>query len=116
MIQKQLESSHLAPAVMWIGKHTPVIGHEGPSDLPPRPDADPGGVPFRPPRRRRLGARHAGAWWSLQRPVSPTKAQIRMIRPPMIATVAHPDWAAVSRLDLPSRNRSRPHDRDGGGG
>ncbi len=41
VIQKQLESSHLAPAVMWIGKHTPVIGHEGPSDLPPRPTPTP---------------------------------------------------------------------------
>lgn len=37
----QLESSHLAPIVMWIGKHTPIIGHEGPSDLPAKPTPTP---------------------------------------------------------------------------
>ena len=49
VIQKQLETSHLAPVVMWIGKHTPVIGHEGPSDLPPRstptPEVSPSASP-----------------------------------------------------------------------
>jgi len=41
----QLESSHLAPVVMWIGKHTPFIGHEGPADLPRRPTPTPGVSP-----------------------------------------------------------------------
>lgn len=36
VFESQLRSSHLAPIVMWIGQHTPIIGHEGPSDLPPR--------------------------------------------------------------------------------
>lgn len=36
VFRSQLRSSHLAPIVMWIGQHTPIIGHEGPSDLPPR--------------------------------------------------------------------------------
>lgn len=29
----ELQSSRLAPIVMWIGQHTPIIGHAGPSDL-----------------------------------------------------------------------------------
>ncbi|MBO0745192.1 MAG: CvpA family protein [Candidatus Dormibacteraeota bacterium] len=36
VFESQLRSSHLAPIVMWIGQHTPIIGHEGPSDLPSR--------------------------------------------------------------------------------
>ncbi len=39
--RSQLESSHLAPIVMWIGQHTPFMGHEGPSDLPSRPTPTP---------------------------------------------------------------------------
>ena len=41
VFESQLRSSHLAPIVMWIGKHTPVIGHEGPSDLPRKPAPTP---------------------------------------------------------------------------
>jgi hypothetical protein len=40
-VLKQLQTSHLAPTVMWVGKHTPVIGHEGPSDLPAKPTPAP---------------------------------------------------------------------------
>lgn len=45
----QLESSHLAPIVMWIGKHTPVIGHQGPSDLPRKPAPSPAVSPSASP-------------------------------------------------------------------
>lgn len=44
-IEPQLQESHLAPIVMWIGDHTPVIGHEGPSDLPTPPTPSPSTSP-----------------------------------------------------------------------
>ncbi|MBO0694112.1 MAG: hypothetical protein J2P58_14505 [Acidimicrobiaceae bacterium] len=37
----QLKSSRLAPIVLWIGKHTPFIGHAGPADLPRPPTPSP---------------------------------------------------------------------------
>lgn len=45
LFQKELGTSHLAPVVMWIGEHTPIIGHEGPSDLPPQPTPTPAASP-----------------------------------------------------------------------
>ena len=43
---KQLRSSHLAGVVLWIGDHTPGIGHLGPQDLPtPPPPAKPSPSP-----------------------------------------------------------------------
>lgn len=42
----QLSSSRLAPIVMWIGQHTPIIGHAGPADLkPPAPTPSPSPSP-----------------------------------------------------------------------
>lgn len=49
LFQGQLESSHLAPIVMWIGEHTPIIGHEGPSDLPRNPTPTPAVSPSATP-------------------------------------------------------------------
>ncbi len=49
-VEKQLQSSHLAPMVMWVGKHTPAIGHEGPADLPARPTPTPGVSPSASPK------------------------------------------------------------------
>ncbi|MGH7910179.1 MAG: hypothetical protein ACREQM_22445 [Candidatus Dormibacteraceae bacterium] len=45
LCQPQLESSHLAPVVMWIGDHTPIVGHEGPAALPRKPSPSPSPSP-----------------------------------------------------------------------
>lgn len=47
----QLKASHLAPIVMWIGQHTPIIGHAGPSDLPRPPTPSPAVSPSPSPTR-----------------------------------------------------------------
>ena len=49
VFRSQLESSRLAPIVMWIGQHTPIIGHEGPSALPSRPTPAPVASPSASP-------------------------------------------------------------------
>lgn len=47
--QPELQSSRLAPIVLWIGQHTPIIGHVGPGDLPqaqpPAPSPSPSPTP-----------------------------------------------------------------------
>jgi uncharacterized membrane protein required for colicin V production len=50
LVYKELRTSHLAGVVLWIGDHTPIVGHLGPRDLPsskpsPSPSASPAATP-----------------------------------------------------------------------
>lgn len=56
-LQPQLRSSHLAPVVLGIGQHLPLIGRVGPKDLPrattsPSPSPSPRPLPSPSPTRR----------------------------------------------------------------
>ena len=49
-IQPQLHSSRSVPFILGFGRHLPLIGHVGPSDLQPLPSASPSACPTPTPK------------------------------------------------------------------